>query len=92
MKKVYKIGQDGHRIPTKQQCRCAVCQLMFGGEQAFEAHRVGPYGRKESPRRCLKPDEFAEAGLKYDFDRDEWQTEARFQAWHSTNEARLGVG
>jgi hypothetical protein len=87
-----KIGQDGHRIPQGEQCRCPVCHLMFGGEQAFDLHRTGAFDKNPSQRRCRRPEEFAEVGLVYSNDRDEWQRECHFPPSGRPKRERLGVG
>jgi len=33
--------------------QCAVCHRTFAETKAFDAHRVGPYTRKQQLRRCL---------------------------------------
>lgn len=40
-------------------CKCSACQLHFGGESAFNTHRVGPM----ESRRCMTTAEMREAGL-----------------------------
>jgi len=36
---------------TRSQCAC--CKQVFAGTRAFDAHRVGPYARRQRKRRCL---------------------------------------
>ena len=40
-------------------CRCATCGRHFGGERAFDQHRVGPL----TERVCLPPSGIREAAL-----------------------------
>lgn len=53
---------------------CTTCKEDFGSVSAFDAHRVGKYGKGEYPgslidwipsqgRRCLRTDELAESGF-----------------------------
>lgn len=44
--------------------QCPACSQVFAGTHAFDAHRVGPYTRKQRRRRCLSRREMLLRGLK----------------------------
>ncbi len=46
---------------TRSQCAC--CKQVFAGTRAFDAHRVGPYTRKQQKRRCLASREMRLRGM-----------------------------
>jgi hypothetical protein len=46
---------------TRSQCAC--CKQVFAGTRAFDAHRVGPYSRKQQKRRCLSVREMRLRGM-----------------------------
>lgn len=46
---------------TRSQCAC--CKQVFAGTRAFDAHRVGPYTRKQQKRRCLTRREMLLRGM-----------------------------
>lgn len=46
---------------TRSQCAC--CKQVFAGTKAFDAHRVGPYTRKQQKRRCLSAKEMRLRGM-----------------------------
>ena len=46
---------------TRSQCAC--CQQVIAGTKAFDAHRVGPYTRKQQRRRCLTSREMRQRGM-----------------------------
>jgi hypothetical protein len=46
---------------TRSQCAC--CKQIFAGTRAFDAHRVGPYTRKQQRRRCLSRKEMLLRGM-----------------------------
>lgn len=43
--------------------QCARCKQIFAGTRAFDAHRVGPFTRKQQRRRCLSPREMRLRGM-----------------------------
>lgn len=43
--------------------QCASCNQVFAGTRAFDAHRVGPYTRKQQRRRCLTRKEMLLRGM-----------------------------
>lgn len=43
--------------------QCANCNQTFAGTRAFDAHRVGPYTRKQQRRRCLSHKEMRLQGM-----------------------------
>jgi hypothetical protein len=43
--------------------QCPVCKQVFAGVKAFDAHRVGPYSRKQQKRRCLTRKEMRLRGM-----------------------------
>jgi hypothetical protein len=45
------------------QSQCASCKQVFAGIRAFDAHRVGPYTRKQQKRRCLSSREMRLRGM-----------------------------
>ncbi len=47
------------RVISKTQC--SACQKYFVGVSAFDAHRIGDYGKRE--RRCLTDAEMIEVGF-----------------------------
>jgi hypothetical protein len=47
---------------TRSQCAC--CKQVFAGTKAFDAHRVGPYTRKQQKRRCLSSREMRLRGMR----------------------------
>lgn len=49
---------------TGARCQCTVCGLGFGGERAFDRHRIGEFG--QSDRRCLTAAEMGAAGWAQD--------------------------
>lgn len=42
---------------------CGSCKQIFAGTRAFDAHRVGPYTRKQQKRRCLSRREMRLRGM-----------------------------
>jgi hypothetical protein len=46
---------------TRSQCTC--CKQVFAGTRAFDAHRVGPFTRKQRKRRCLTRREMRLRGM-----------------------------
>lgn len=48
--------------PGSRACRCACCGEYFGGERAFDVHRVGPM----TDRRCLPRSGMRDVGLDLD--------------------------
>lgn len=46
---------------TRSQCAC--CKQVFAGTKAFDAHRAGPYTRKQQRRRCLSASEMRLRGM-----------------------------
>jgi hypothetical protein len=60
------------RKPKGNQCLCSACGQMFGGEQAFDLHRVGSFEPME--RRCLTKEEIESRGkLMWNQKREQWQ-------------------
>lgn len=51
-------------------CKCSVCGHYFGGEIAFDKHRVGDM----TDRRCMSEQEMIDAGLHKD-ERGYWRRE-----------------
>ena len=45
------------------RAQCASCKQTFAGTRAFDAHRVGPYTRKQRRRRCLTRKEMKQRGM-----------------------------
>jgi hypothetical protein len=45
------------------RAQCANCKQTFAGTRAFDAHRVGPYTRKQRRRRCLSRREMLLRGM-----------------------------
>lgn len=43
--------------------QCTSCKQVFAGTKAFDAHRVGPYTRKQRKRRCLSCKEMRLRGM-----------------------------
>jgi hypothetical protein len=43
--------------------QCSACRQVFAGTKAFDAHRVGPFTRKQQRRRCLTRREMLQRGM-----------------------------
>ena len=46
------------------RAQCPSCKQTFAGTRAFDAHRVGPFTRKQRRRRCLSRREMRLRGMK----------------------------
>lgn len=56
------MAADPMLPPGSRYCHCRTCGAYFGGERAFDVHRVGPM----DDRRCLPRSGMQQAGLYED--------------------------
>lgn len=62
--------------------QCPACSQIFAGTKAFDAHRVGPFTRKQKKRRCLSRKEMRLLGMTQN-ERGWWMLPSRVSAEES---------
>ena len=77
------------RVPAKILNYCSACDQDFGGERAFDLHRVGDHAydytvQHPDGRRCLTPDEMLGRGMYLN-------SSGRWSQPHNGRSERLGL-
>lgn len=70
-------------LHTRSQC--AACSQTFAGTKAFDAHRIGPFTRRQQRRRCLSRKEMRLRGMIQN-EQGWWMLPARTRAETSQDE------
>ncbi len=69
--------------------QCPVCNHLFAGTKAFDAHRVGPFTRKQKKRRCLSLREMRLRGMVQN-EQGWWMLPSKAGAEECESEKRAG--